>query len=37
MPDPGYLDGDPPSLPALILGTVVVMILFAVIKSCIWG
>ena len=37
MPDPGYLDGDPPSLPALILGTVAVAILFMVIKACVWG
>ena len=37
MPDPGYLDGDPPSLPVFILGTVVVVIVFIVIKSCIWG
>jgi hypothetical protein len=37
MPDPGYLDGDPPSLASFILGSVVVGILFMVIKSCIWG
>lgn len=37
MPDPGYLDGDPPGLLGLILGTVVVAILFMVIKACVWG
>jgi hypothetical protein len=37
MPDHGYLDGDPPSLASFILGSVVVGILFMVIKSCIWG
>ena len=37
MPDPGYLDGDPPGLLGLLLGTVVVAILFMVIKACVWG
>ena len=37
MPDHGYLDGDPPGLVGLILGTVVVVLLFVLIKACVWG
>jgi hypothetical protein len=37
MPEPGYLDGDPPGLLGLILGTLVVAILFMLIKACVWG
>ena len=36
MPDFGYNDGEPPSLVVLIGGTVIVLILFLVIKSCVW-
>ena len=37
MPDHGYLDGDPPGRVGLILGTVVVVLLFVLIKACVWG
>ena len=37
MPEPNYADGEPPGLFSLIVGTIVVLILFLVIKSCIWG
>jgi hypothetical protein len=37
MPEFGYLDGDPPGLLGLILGSVVVAILFMMIKACVWG
>ena len=36
MPEPGYNDGEPPSLIVLICGTAVVVLLFAIIKSCVW-
>jgi len=37
MPEPGYAGGEPPSLFTLVVGSIVVLILFLVIKSCMWG
>lgn len=36
MPEPDYNSGDPPSLIVFICGTVVVVLLFLIIKSCVW-
>jgi hypothetical protein len=36
MPEPDYNDGEPPSLTVLICGTIVVVLLFLIIKSCVW-
>jgi hypothetical protein len=36
MPDPGYTDGDGPGFVGLFLGTVVIVIVFLIIKSCMW-
>ncbi len=36
MPDYNYNDGEPPSLIVLICGTIVVVLLFLIIKSCVW-
>ncbi|GEM_PF-2150251 len=36
MPEPDYNAGEPPSLIVLICGTVIVMLLFLIVKSCIW-
>ena len=37
MPEPNYTDGDPPGCLHLALGTIVVAVLFMVLKSCIGG
>ena len=37
MPEPNYAGGEPPSLFILVVGSIVVLILFLVIKSCFWG
>ena len=37
MPEPNYAGGDPPGLLSLVLGTAVIVILFLLLKSCIWG
>ena len=37
MPEPNYANGRPPGLFSLVLGTIVVVILFILLKSCIWG
>jgi hypothetical protein len=37
MPDPGYAGSEPPGPLSLLLGTVVVIILFLILKSCMWG
>ena len=36
MPEPDYNDGEPPSPIVLICGTVVVVLVFLMIKSCVW-
>jgi hypothetical protein len=37
MPEPGYTNGEPPGPLVFVGGTVIVVILFLVLKSCIWG
>ena len=37
MPDPNYADGEPPGVFSLILGTIIIAILFVIVKSCFWG
>jgi len=37
MPEPNYAGGEPPGLFTLVVGSIVVLILFLVIKSCMWG
>jgi hypothetical protein len=34
MPDPGYNPGDPPGWMFLLFGTIAVLILLLVLKSC---
>ena len=36
MPEWNYNDGDPPSLIIMICGTIIVVVLFLIIKSCVW-
>jgi hypothetical protein len=36
MPDPGYNDGEPPSLVVLICGTIAVLLILLIVKSCLW-
>ncbi len=36
MPEPDYNSGDPPSLIIMICGTIIVVVLFLIIKSCVW-
>jgi hypothetical protein len=36
MPEPDYNAGEPPNLIVMICGTVIVMLLFMIIKSCAW-
>lgn len=36
MPEPGYNSGDPPNLIVIVCGTVIVVILFLMIRSCVW-
>ncbi len=37
MPEPNYANGDPPGLLSLVIGTIVVLMLLFLVKSCIWG
>jgi hypothetical protein len=37
MPEPDYSDGTPPGLLTLVLGTIAVVIVFVLFKSCILG
>ena len=38
MPDPDYLGGSPPGgLLGFIIGTIALVILFIILKSCMWG
>ncbi len=37
MPEPNYADGDPPGFWVFLGGTVLVVILFLLVKSCMGG
>jgi hypothetical protein len=37
VPEPGYLNGEPSGCFWLVIGTIAVVILMAVIRSCVWG
>jgi len=34
MPEPGYNDGEPPGVLMFVLGSIVVALLFLIVKSC---
>jgi hypothetical protein len=37
MPEPNYSDGTPPGLLVMVLGTIAVVIVFVLFKSCMGG
>ena len=37
MPEPDYAGGDGPGFLVFLMGTVAVVIVFVLIKSCLWG
>jgi hypothetical protein len=37
MPEPNYTNGDPPGFFTLLVGTIVVIVLFVLLKSCMGG
>ena len=37
MPEPNYASGDGPGLVAIVVSAVVVFLLLALLKSCVWG
>jgi hypothetical protein len=36
MPEPNYANGEPPGWIMLIVGTLIVAVLFLLLKSCLW-
>ena len=37
MPEPNYNDGSPPGLFVMVMGTIAVVIVFVLLKSCMSG